>query len=180
MQIVDEPLEGLKLISFNKFPDDRGWFAERYSNTKFEAIGINNVFVQDNFSVSKPGVIRGLHYQKDPGQAKLVSVTHGKILDVAVDIRRDSKTFGKHYTVELSGENGLMLFIPGGFAHGFCAITEAHVLYKVDCLYNPRNEGGLAYNDTGLAIKWPVAEPLVSPRDAVLPGWQEYSAAPAF
>lgn len=180
MKIVDEALNGLKLIQFNIYKDSRGFFAERYSQREFERLGIKYNFVQDNFSRSAAGVIRGLHYQRDPDQAKLVGCTRGKILDVAVDIRKDSPTFGKHYSVELTDENGLMLMIPAGFAHGFCAITDADVFYKVDGFYNSNTEGGLVYNDPTLNIMWPVAKPIVSDKDQELATYAEYSKQPVF
>jgi len=180
MQVIDEPLEGLKLIKFDIYKDGRGFFAERYSHNEFARLGINNNFVQDNFSHSTAGVIRGLHYQTEPAQSKLVTVTRGKILDIAVDIRKNSQTFGQHFAVELSGDNGLMLFIPAGFAHGFCAVTEADVWYKVDGHYNPKTEAGLTYDDSELDIKWPVAEPVVSAKDASLPSFAQYKQRPVF
>jgi len=180
MKIIDEPLPGVKLISFDVFKDSRGFFAERYSQRKFELLGLQYEFVQDNFSHSAAGVVRGLHYQTEPEQVKLVGCVSGKILDVVVDIRKDSPSFGKHYSVELSGDNGLMLLVPSGFAHGFAAITEADVFYKVDGFYNPKTEGGLVYNDPELGIKWPGGKAIVSDKDLKLPAFAEYKRMPVF
>lgn len=180
MHIVNEPLPGLKLIQLDIFKDDRGFFVERYSEKKYRDIGLPTNFLQDNFSRSVEGVVRGLHYQANPDQAKLVGCTNGKILDVAVDIRKDSKTYGKHFAVELTGENGLMLFVPAGFAHGFAALTEADVLYKVDALWNKAGEGGIKYDDPILNINWGIKYPVVSEKDAKLPDFADYMKNPVF
>jgi len=180
MKIISEHLNGLKLIQLDVFKDDRGFFAERFSEKKFEAIGLPTNFVQDNFSHSAAGVIRGLHFQKAPDQAKLVGCTNGKILDVAVDIRKDSKSFGEYFSVELSGDNGLMLYIPAGFAHGFAAMLDADVMYKVDGIYNRLGEGGIRYDDPALNIEWGVKYANVSPKDKELPSWKDYLKAPVF
>ncbi len=180
MKVISEHLNGLKLIQLQHFADERGFFTERYSKSKYDAAGIPSNYVQDNFSRSKAGVIRGLHFQRNPDQAKLVSCTNGKIIDVAVDIRVGSKTFGEHFAVELTGENGLMLYIPAGFAHGFAAITEADVLYKVDGEYNKNGEGGIIYNDAILNIDWGVKYPNVSEKDLKLQSWKDYLKNPVF
>ena len=165
MEIKNLSLEGLKLISPKRFEDARGFFTEAYRKSWDEALGAS--FVQDNHSFSKRGVIRGMHYQ--PGQAKLVRVASGKILDVAVDIRPASKTFGKWEGVYLDGER--QLFIPDGFAHGFCVIEDAHVLYKVSSFYDAKTECGFHYDSVG--IEWPITEPLVSKRDLDAPKFEE-------
>jgi dTDP-4-dehydrorhamnose 3,5-epimerase len=184
MKIYDTGLEGLKIIELKVFADERGFFNERYVEKNFEQLGIKNKFVQDNHSRSATGVIRGLHYQKNPDQAKLVSCISGRILDVAVDIRSNSSTFGKHFSIELSGENGLMLFVPAGFAHGFSVISQkdADVLYKVDGYYNKAGEGGIIFNDPKLNIDWKVAEnhSVVSEKDLKLATFLEYSKNPVF
>jgi dTDP-4-dehydrorhamnose 3,5-epimerase len=180
MKIISEHLNGLNLIQLDIFSDNRGFFTERFSESKFKKIGLPTNFVQDNFSHSRAGVIRGLHFQKNPDQAKLVGCTNGKILDVAVDIRAGSKTFGKYFSVELSGENGLMLYVPAGFAHGFAAITEADVTYKVDGEYNRDGEGGIIYNDSGLGIDWEIKNPIVSEKDLKLASWKDYLKQPVF
>jgi dTDP-4-dehydrorhamnose 3,5-epimerase len=175
-------LSGLKLIELKIFQDDRGFFTERYQRDRFKEVGLPETFIQDNHSRSKPGVIRGLHYQNHPAQGKLVGVIRGKILDVVVDIRKDSETFGKWESVELSDENGLLLWIPGGFAHGFCVLGNepADVMYKVDNPYSPKTEGGISYSDPELAIKWPVPHPIVSLKDHELQSFASYSKAPVF
>jgi dTDP-4-dehydrorhamnose 3,5-epimerase len=180
MKIVSEHLDGLKLVQLDIFSDNRGFFVERYTEKKFRDIGLPTNFVQDNFSHSKEGVVRGLHFQRNPDQAKLVGCTSGKIIDVAVDIRKDSKTFGQHFAVELSGENGLMLYVPAGFAHGFAAITEADVLYKVDGLWSKEGEGGIIFNDAIVNIDWGVKYPIVSEKDLKLPSWSDYLKNPVF
>jgi dTDP-4-dehydrorhamnose 3,5-epimerase len=180
MQIISEHLNGLKLLKLEIYKDERGFFVERYSEKKFKEIGLPTNFIQDNFSRSRAGVVRGLHYQKSPDQAKLVGCLSGKILDVAVDIRKNSPTFGKHYSVELSAENGLVLYIPAGFAHGFSALTDADVMYKVDGLYNKAGEGGIIYNDADININWQVQNPIVSEKDKHLQSFKAYSQNPLF
>lgn len=151
--------------------DERGWFRETYKRSEFAAHGIADPFVQDNASFSSRGVLRGLHYQKPPrAQAKLVSVSLGEILDVAVDIRKGSPTFSRWVSGVLSAENGHMLYIPPGFAHGFCVLSaHAALNYKVTQEYAPDLERGVRWNDPDLAISWHIETPLVSPRDAQLP-----------
>lgn len=180
MKVISEHLNGLKVVKLDLFNDDRGFFVERYSEKKFKEAGLPVNFVQDNFSHSKANVIRGLHYQRNPDQAKLVGCTRGRILDVAVDIRKDSKTFGQHFAIELSGENGLMLFVPAGFAHGFAALTEADVSYKVDGLYSPAGDGGIIFNDKDININWGVKDPLVSAKDKALQSFANYKNNPVF
>ncbi|MDR5694490.1 MAG: dTDP-4-dehydrorhamnose 3,5-epimerase [Armatimonadota bacterium] len=152
-------------------PDRRGFFAEIYRQSEFEAHGIRGPFVQDNRSRSFRGVLRGLHYQKAPAaQAKLVTVLSGKIFDVAVDIRRGSPTYGRWVGTVLSGEDGRMLYIPVGFAHGFCVLSEvADVLYKVTAEYAPELERGIRWDDPDIGIRWPISDPILSPKDLTLP-----------
>lgn len=166
----DGPLPGLAILELKTYRDERGFFVERYRKDWLEGLGITSL-VQDNHSRSAPGVLRGLHYQIDPPQGKLVGVIRGRIWDVVVDLRRGSPTFGKSYGVELSESNGLVLWVPYGFAHGFCVLgdSEADVIYKVTGYYNPKTEGGVRWNDPDLRIEWPVKEPRVSPRDVALP-----------
>jgi dTDP-4-dehydrorhamnose 3,5-epimerase len=175
-------LSGLKLIELKIYGDDRGFFTERYVAERFIAYGLPERFIQDNHSRSKPGVIRGLHYQADPAQGKLVGVIRGKIWDVAVDLRKDSPTFGQWEAFELSDENGRLLWIPAGFAHGFCVLgnEDADVMYKVDAAYSPKTEGGILYSDPDLKIDWPDKDPIVSGKDKVLPGFASYSKNPLF
>jgi dTDP-4-dehydrorhamnose 3,5-epimerase len=170
-------LSGLKLIELKIYGDDRGFFTERYVAARFASYGLPERFIQDNHSRSKPGVIRGLHYQTDPAQGKLVGVIRGKIWDVAVDLRKDSPTFGQWEAFELSDENGRLLWIPAGFAHGFCVLgnEDADVMYKVDAAYSPKTEGGILYSDPDLKIEWPVKDPIVSGKDQILQAFREYS-----
>jgi dTDP-4-dehydrorhamnose 3,5-epimerase len=177
MKITKLKLDGLLLIELDIYRDNRGFFIERFSTEKFAQQSFTANFVQDNHSRSVPNVIRGLHTQFDPPQGKMVGVTSGAIWDVAVDIRKGSPTFGQYEAVELSDENGKMLWIPAGFAHGFCVLgtKPADVLYKVDGLYNPKTEIGIKWNDPDLAINWPVKEPIISDRDSNLMSLSEYA-----
>jgi dTDP-4-dehydrorhamnose 3,5-epimerase len=166
-------LPGLLVFEPNVFEDSRGYFFESYNENIFKEQGIDSCWVQDNQSSSMYGVIRGLHYQLPPyAQSKLVRVLRGKILDVVVDIRKGSPTFGKSYCKVLSAKNKRQLFIPHGFAHGFSVLSEkAEVLYKCDRFYNKESEGGILYNDAELNIDWriPVEEAIVSDKDKALP-----------
>ena len=178
MKFVNTPIEGLVIIEPTVFEDDRGCFSESYNKKKFEkAIG-NVSFVQDNESKSSRGVLRGLHFQKPPyAQAKLVRCIKGKVLDVAVDIRDGSETFGQHVTVELTGENKKQVFIPRGFAHGFLVLSESAIFaYKVDNSYAPTHDAGIRWDDSLLNIQWGVSESevLVSEKDAKLPFFSEF------
>jgi dTDP-4-dehydrorhamnose 3,5-epimerase len=153
------------------FKDDRGRFLETYKHSDFVRAGITEHFVQDNFSASTQGVLRGLHYQKPPkAQGKLIRCMKGRILDVAVDIRKGSPTYGKWVTEELSEQNNRMMYVPAGFAHGFLTLSDsAEVLYKCTDEYSPENDRGIIWNDPEIGIPWPVKEPLLSGKDAVLP-----------
>ncbi len=158
------------LVEPRLFGDSRGSFMESYSFRRYAAAGMPARFVQDNHSQSRQNVVRGLHYQLAPGQAKLIRVLMGCIHDVVVDIRRGSPTFGTWIAVELSAVNRRQIFIPAGFAHGFSVLSEtAEVEYKVDRYYNPELERGIAYDDPELAIDWQVQSPIVSDRDQVNP-----------
>lgn len=162
----DLEISGLKLVTPKKWGDDRGFFSETHNASTWEKAGLHYQFVQDNHSLSRDvGTIRGLHFQTEPfAQDKLVRVVRGRILDVAVDLRRSSPTYGRHVAVELSLENWRQLFIPIGFAHGFVTLEpDTEVLYKVTNFYSPQHDFGLAWDDPDLGIKWPVA-----PDDAVL------------
>jgi len=173
MQVSKTPIDGLLTIEPKIFADPRGMFYEVYSENRYEEHGIP-CFVQDNHSVSKKGVLRGLHYQVNPGQGKLVRVTRGEIFDVAVDIRKQSPTYGKWWGLSLSETNNFQLYIPIGFAHGFCVLSEsAEVLYKCSDYYSPENERGILWNDPDLAIDWPVKDPILSEKDAVSPLFSE-------
>ena len=164
------------------FEDSRGYFFESYNEKTFNDNGIKAHFVQDNQSFSKMGTVRGLHFQKGEfAQAKLVRVIKGKVIDVAVDLRPNSPTFGKHVAVELSEDNQKQLFIPRGFAHGFSVLsTEAIFSYKCDNFYNQNADGGLFFADTELAINWQVDHPIVSEKDLALPIFSEYLQSPCF
>jgi dTDP-4-dehydrorhamnose 3,5-epimerase len=167
------------LIKPQVFADERGFFMETYKHSDFAAFGIRERFVQDNHSRSVKGVLRGLHYQNPPkAQGKLVRVVIGEIFDVAVDIRKGSPTYGKWVGVELSAENKRMLYIPPGFAHGFCVLSEvAEVLYKTTEEYAPECEAGIIWNDPEIGIKWPVEQPIISPKDAKWPGLKDIANA---
>jgi dTDP-4-dehydrorhamnose 3,5-epimerase len=167
MQIVHPPLSGLIQIEPRAFADARGFFLETYQSARYEAAGLPMTWVQDNVSRSVRGTIRGLHYQFTRPQGKLISVIRGAVWDVAVDLRKSSPTFGQWYGVELNDENHWQLYVPPGFAHGFCALSEfADVLYKCTTAYAPGDERTLLWNDPALGIPWPAIEPrLLSPKD---------------
>ena len=174
MKFIPTKLEGCFIIEPNIFQDDRGYFMESFNENTFQnGIGKQVHFVQDNQSFSSKGVLRGLHYQTgEHAQAKLVRVLQGEVLDIAVDIRPDSSTYGQHVSVVLTGENQTQFFIPKGFAHGFLVLSEtATFFYKCDNFYNKESEGGLMYNDPTLNIDWqfPTSELLISEKDQVLP-----------
>jgi len=174
MLLEEMDIPGLKIITPKKHGDARGFFSEVYKQSDWRAAGLDIDFVQDNHSYSAPsGTLRGLHFQIDPaGQDKLIRVVRGRILDVAVDIRRSSPTFGKHLAVELSAANWRQLFVPVGFAHGFVTLEpDTEVLYKVTSLYSPAHDRGLAWDDPDLGIDWriPSGGPLLSERDKAWP-----------
>ena len=173
MPFIETGIPGLLVFEPKVFEDSRGYFYESYNENTYAQQGITTRFVQDNQSCSSYGVIRGLHYQLQPySQIKLVRVLSGAILDVAVDIRKGSPSFGKVYSLELSGENKKQLYIPAGFAHGFSVLSEkAEVLYKCDAFYNKDSEGGILYNDPALEIDWKIApgKAIVSDKDIKLP-----------
>ncbi|MGN7785601.1 dTDP-4-dehydrorhamnose 3,5-epimerase [Niabella sp. 22666] len=177
MPFTATPLDGLLIFEPRVFEDSRGYFFEAYNQSVFEAEGLQYNFVQDNQSFSSYGVVRGLHYQQNPhAQCKLVRALAGRILDVAVDIRKNSATYGQVFSVELTAENKKQLLIPAGFAHGFSVLSEtAVVMYKCDALYNKESEGGIIYNDPELAIDWQLPEgaAVVSDKDLVLPSLKE-------
>lgn len=167
MRVIDTPLPGILLIEPKVLGDQRGFFLESYNQRAMAEIGITENFVQDNHSLSSRNVLRGLHYQVQKPQGKLVRAVVGEIFDVAVDLRRDSPTLGRWCSVRLSGDNKHMLWVPVGFAHGFRVISEtAHVLYKTTDFYAPDLERTLAWNDPTLAINWQLdSEPVISAKD---------------
>ena len=176
---IETSIESVYIIEPTVFGDSRGYFMETYSKPDFEELGLNYDFVQDNQSKSKKGVLRGLHFQKENTQGKLVRVINGEVFDVAVDLRPGSPTYGKWEGVILSGENKKMFMIPKGFAHGFLVLSdEAEFTYKCDDIYNHEAEGGLMWNDPDVAIDWPlgnikVEELLTSEKDSKWPSLQE-------
>lgn len=174
MNIERFEIEGLLLLEPRVFEDERGYFFETYSEKTMSEVGIDVRFVQDNISLSKKGVIRGLHFQREPyAQDKLVRVVRGEVLDVVVDLREGSPTYGKHQSVVLSDANHKMFFIPKGFAHGFAVLSDDALFeYKVSALYHPESEGGIIWNDSTLAIDWGIADPIVGKKDQALPGFK--------
>jgi dTDP-4-dehydrorhamnose 3,5-epimerase len=177
MTIKESPIPGLLVIVPGVFEDSRGYFYESYNRKSFSVAGIQAGFFPDNQKVSKYGVLRGLHYQLAPyGQNKLVRVLEGSVWDVAVDIRKNSPTFGQHFGIELSAENKLQLYIPQGFAHGFAVTSPSAVFfYKCDSFYNPDAERGIHFDDPELAIPWPIPqnEAVISAKDQILPRLKE-------
>jgi len=180
MNLIETGFADLLLIEPRVFGDSRGHFFESYNEKVFAEGGIKIRFVQDNQSRSSYGVIRGLHFQKDPyAQTKLVRVLNGSILDVAVDLRKGSHTYGKHFSVELSAENKRQLLVPKGFAHGFSVLSEtADVLYKCDAFYHKESEAGILYNDSSINIDWwiPIGNAIVSDKDLQQPSFAAYQA----
>jgi dTDP-4-dehydrorhamnose 3,5-epimerase len=170
MKALHCELPGVLIIEPDVYRDERGYFLESYHERKYAELGIAGPFVQDNHSFSSRGALRGLHAQSRRPQAKLVRAVEGEMFDVAVDIRPDSPTFKRWVGVRLSGENFRQLYVPPGFAHGFCALSERlHVEYKCTAFYDPQDELALAWDDPELAIAWPLRDPLVSPKDRRAP-----------
>jgi dTDP-4-dehydrorhamnose 3,5-epimerase len=182
MEILLTPFAGLKIVQLKIYHDNRGFFVERFNKKIFQDLGLPVDYFQDNHSLSAPNVIRGLHFQNNPSQAKLVGCLRGKILDVAVDIRKNSSTFGKYFSIELSAENGKLLFIPAGFAHGFAVLGNepADVMYKVDNQFSKEGDGGIRFNDLDLKIDWQIANPIISDKDKNLPLFADYLKNPKF
>ena len=166
MKVLSTSLKGMLLIEPSVFEDKRGFFMETYQKETYKELGIDSNFVQDNLSYSVRGTLRGLHYQLPHAQAKLVQVIKGEIFDVTVDIRRDSPTFGKWTGVHLSDENRRQLYIPGGFAHGFCVLSETAIFtYKCSDFYTPDSERGILWSDPDIGVDWPVENPVLSGKD---------------
>lgn len=170
MEVTATPLPGVLLIRPRVFRDDRGSFLETWRRERYVDAGIDAAFVQDNAATSRRGVVRGLHYQYPEPQGKLVMVLSGEVFDVAVDIRRGSPTFGQSYGSVLSAGNGHQLWVPEGFAHGYATLSETAVFaYKCTRVYNPDGDAAIRYDDPDLGIEWPVADPVVSDKDAAAP-----------
>ena len=176
MQIIKTKIEGLLIIKPNVFRDERGYFYESYSKSKFEAMGLEAGFVQDNESQSQKGVLRGLHFQKPPfAQGKLVRVVKGAVLDVAVDLRSNSKTYGQWEAVELTEDNKLLYWIPAGFAHGFVTLERNTIFsYKCTNVYNKDSEESILWNDPTLNIDWNIKNPILSQKDTESPLFEDF------
>lgn len=178
MEIIDQALNGILVIKPRIFADDRGYFFESYNKGIMDKLGIHLEFTQDNQSLSQRGVVRGLHFQAPPNaQGKLVRVIQGRVLDVAVDIRKGSPTYGQHFAYELSSDNQLQMWIPPGFAHGF-ATLENNTLFSYKCTdtYHPESEGGILWNDAELGIDWRVEHPNLSAKDTILPNLKDFNS----
>ncbi|MCG8309717.1 MAG: dTDP-4-dehydrorhamnose 3,5-epimerase [Cytophagales bacterium] len=178
MEVKQTSIDGLLEIKPTLLKDDRGWFLESYNKDKFDALNLDLDFVQDNLSFSKAGVIRGLHFQSSPyGQGKLVKVIRGRVLDVAVDIRPDSPTFGRYDKVILTAEEQNMFYLPEGFAHGFLAIEDSYLFYKCTKTYNRDYDSGISFNDPDLNIHWNIENPIISEKDKNLQSFRAYKSA---
>jgi dTDP-4-dehydrorhamnose 3,5-epimerase len=181
LNVVRTPLPDVLLIEPKVFADERGYFEETYHRDRFRAAGIGPDFVQDNHSTSARGVLRGLHYQEPNGQGKLLRCAHGALFDVAVDIRVGSPSFGKWYGVELSEANRKMLWVPAGFAHGFCALADdTTLIYKCTAYYDAAADRSLRWDDPDIGIAWPVTAPLLSAKDAAAPRLKDAPVLPSY
>lgn len=181
MRIESTSLRDVLLIEPRLHGDSRGFFTERFNARAYAEAGIPTTFVQDNHSRSARGILRGLHFQEPNGQGKLVWCVRGAVYDVAVDVRRGSPTFGQWVGYELSEENNRQLWIPAGFAHGFCVLSEvADFQYKVTTFYSPKDEGAIAWNDPDLAITWPIKNPVLSPKDLAAPRLRDARVLPEY
>ena len=170
MKVAETELPGVLIVEPDRFGDDRGFFQEAWHARRYEEAGIHGDFVQDNLSLSRQGVLRGLHFQNPKGQAKLVYVLQGEVFDVAVDIRAGSPNFGRWVAMTLSAENGRQLFIPAGFAHGFCVTGEtALFVYKCTDFYDHDSERTIRWDDPEIGVDWPVSRPSISDKDATAP-----------
>jgi dTDP-4-dehydrorhamnose 3,5-epimerase len=166
VKIVAQPFDGILVLEPDRFMDLRGFFVESYNREEYQTLGIRETFVQDNHSRSVKNVLRGLHFARNVLQSQLMTVIHGKVFDVVVDLRKDSPTFGKWSGIELSDEAPRQIYMAHGFAHGFCVLSDfADLHYKVSQLYDPNNEGGLIWNDAEVKIRWPITDPIISDRD---------------
>ncbi|MCP4613402.1 MAG: dTDP-4-dehydrorhamnose 3,5-epimerase [Planctomycetes bacterium] len=170
MNVKETKLPGVLVLEPDVFSDDRGFFLETWRSTRYEKAGIKGPFVQDNISFSKKGVLRGLHFQYPQSQGKLIQVLSGEVVDVAVDIRKDSPTFGQWISKVLSDVNHRQVYIPSGFAHGYCVTSETAVFsYKCTDFYDPRSEGGIIWNDPDINIDWLIEKPILSSKDTEYP-----------
>ncbi len=178
MEIITTPLKGLLIIKPDVFEDERGYFFESFNHEKFLKLGLDLHFVQDNESKSKKGVLRGLHFQAPPfEQGKLVRVMRGSVLDVAVDIRRDSPTYGRWESIILSGQNKWMYWIPAGFAHGFVTLEDDTIFfYKCTNVYNKASEGSILWHDGDLNINWGIENPVISEKDKAAPLFRQFNS----
>lgn len=177
MKIIETKIKDLLIIEPKVFGDDRGFFYETFQAERYKKAGIKEIFVQDNRSRSTKGVLRGLHFQKSKPQGKLVSVTCGEVFDVAVDLRPNSETFGQYESIVLTSQNKLQFYVPPGFAHGFCVLSDtADFQYKCTDYYDPSDESGLLWSDPDLDIDWPIIEPLLSEKDMHQPTFSAIKA----
>ena len=177
MNVTETKLAGVLIFEPKVFGDSRGFFKETFQSERYREAGIEYTFVQDNYSRSQKGVLRGLHFQITKPQGKLVSCPKGAVFDVAVDIDPESTTYGQYVGVELTEENHKQLWVPPGYAHGFCVLSEtADFQYKCTDYYDPSDEGGVIWNDPDVAIEWPIANPSLSSKDALLPTLSELNA----
>ncbi|UCF17940.1 MAG: dTDP-4-dehydrorhamnose 3,5-epimerase [Phycisphaerales bacterium] len=177
MNVIETKLPGILILEPTVFGDERGFFLETWNAKRYEEAGIPGPFVQDNASFSRKGALRGLHFQHPKSQGKLVQILSGEVVDVAVDIRVGSPTFGQWISEVLSETNHRQIYVPAGFAHGYCVTSETTVFsYKCTDFYNPAAEGGISWNDPDLGIDWPVAEPILSPKDADRPRLKDIPA----
>ena len=174
MKITPTAIPDVLIIDPDVYEDKRGFFMESYNEKHYRDMGIEMNFVQDNLSYSSKGVLRGLHFQDPKPQAKLAQVVHGEVFDVAVDIRKGSSSFGTWVGVTLSGSNRRQLYMPEGFAHGYCVLSDVAIFqYKCSRLYTPGNEKGIIWNDETLQINWPIQNPIISPKDLSLPSFKK-------
>ena len=178
MEIIKTPIDGLMVMNPNIIRDSRVYFFESWNKESFDNLGLDVDFLQDNQSLSHKGVLRGLHFQNPPfEQGKLVRVVKGSVLDVAVDIRKDSATYGKHFSIELTGKNNLLFWIPAGFAHGFITLEDDTIFsYKCTNVYNKAAEGSLLWSDQDLNIDWKFSDPIVSEKDQVATSFENFTS----
>ncbi|MBP8605009.1 MAG: dTDP-4-dehydrorhamnose 3,5-epimerase [Phycisphaerae bacterium] len=170
MKVIQTAIEGVVILEPQMFADHRGFFMETWNRQRYTQAGVDADFVQDNLSFSHRGVLRGLHFQHPQGQGKLVQVLEGEVFDAAVDIRRGSPTFGQAVTCRLSADNRRQFYVPAGFAHGFCVLSQTALFsYKCTDFYQPHYEGGILWNDPSLGIDWPIDQPILSEKDSRLP-----------